>query len=172
LSANFDRTAPADWQLLRCLIQDFGQPQLFRIESERLRLPTPFSRRIAKPLDANATGQATFYGCFDKVGCEKGERDRHVDLANAALLASAKLGDVGYSTRDHIIQPLAASRDSADQARAAFKLSRSDFASRCIMREQDPAGSFGRWLMPGNREGRIVRAIGFVVCVIRLKSND
>jgi hypothetical protein len=30
--------------------------QLFRIESERLKLPAPFSRRIAKPLNADATG--------------------------------------------------------------------------------------------------------------------
>src|SRR4030081_3396790 len=54
--------------------------QLFRIESERLKLPAPFSRRIAEPLDADATGQATFYCCFDKVGCEKGERDGHIAL--------------------------------------------------------------------------------------------
>jgi hypothetical protein len=45
------------------------------IESERLKLPAPFSRRIAEPFDADATGQATFYCCFDKVGCEKGERE-------------------------------------------------------------------------------------------------
>jgi hypothetical protein len=45
-------------------------PQLFRIEAERLNLSAPFSRRIAKPLDADAAGQATFYGCFDKVGCQ------------------------------------------------------------------------------------------------------
>jgi hypothetical protein len=38
---------------------------LFRIESERVKLPTPFGRRIAEPLDADAAGQATFYGRFD-----------------------------------------------------------------------------------------------------------
>ena len=54
--------------------------QLFRIESEGLKLPAPFSRRIAQPFYADATGQATFYGCFDKIGCEEGERDCHVDL--------------------------------------------------------------------------------------------
>jgi hypothetical protein len=30
--------------------------QLFRIESERLKLSAPFSRRIAEPLDADAAG--------------------------------------------------------------------------------------------------------------------
>jgi hypothetical protein len=34
---------------------------IIRIESERLKLPAPFGRRIAEPLDADAAGQATFY---------------------------------------------------------------------------------------------------------------
>jgi hypothetical protein len=109
--------------------------QLFRIESERRKLPAPFSRRIAEPLDADATGQATFYGCFDKIGSEEGERDRHVDLPNAALFAGAKLSDRCHSTRDHIIQPPAASRDGADKAGAALELFRTDVASGFIMRE-------------------------------------
>jgi hypothetical protein len=54
----------------------FGIPgpalQLFRIESERLKLPAPFCRRIAEPFDADAAGQAPFYSCFDKVGGEEG----------------------------------------------------------------------------------------------------
>jgi hypothetical protein len=60
-------------------IRPFGDPRagpelrLFRIESERLKLSAPFCRRIAKPLDADAAGQATFYGCFDKIGCKEGE---------------------------------------------------------------------------------------------------
>src|SRR6202165_2686408 len=81
------------------VIRDPGSAlQLFRIESERLKLPAPFSRRIAKPLDADAAGQATFHGCFDKVGREEGERDGHIDLPNAALLARVKLCDCSYST--------------------------------------------------------------------------
>ena len=71
--------------------------QLFRIESERFKLPAPFNRRIAKPFDTDATGQATFYGCFDKIGCEEGERDGHIDLPNAAFLARAKFCDRGHS---------------------------------------------------------------------------
>jgi len=86
---------PEIWLCCTAQFGIFGWPRLFRIESQGRKLPTPFGRRIARPLDAGATGQATFYGCFDKVGCEEGERDRHVDLPNAALLASAKFGDVG-----------------------------------------------------------------------------
>ena len=46
--------------------------QLFRIESERLKLSTPFSRRIAEPLNADAAGQAAFNCCFDEIGREEG----------------------------------------------------------------------------------------------------
>ena len=130
--------------------------QLFRIESKRLKLSAPFGWRIAEPLDADAAGQATFYGRFNKIGCEEGERDRHVDMPNAALIARAKFNDRGHPTCDHIIQPPTTSGDSVDQARPALELFRSNFASRCIKREQDPAGSFGGRLMPGNRERRII----------------
>ena len=55
-------------------------PKLFRIKSERLKLPAPFSRRIAEPLHTDAAGQATFYGCFDKIGREEGEdRERRAE---------------------------------------------------------------------------------------------
>jgi hypothetical protein len=81
------------------MFRDFGPAlQLFRIESERLKLPAPFGRRIAEPLDADAAGEATFYCCFDKIGGEESERDGHIDLPNAALLAGAKLCDRGCST--------------------------------------------------------------------------
>jgi len=79
-------------------IRDLGPAlQLFRIESERLKLSAPYSRRIAEPLDADAAGQATFYGRFDKIGGEEGKRDGHIDLPSAAFLASAKLCDRGHS---------------------------------------------------------------------------
>jgi len=34
-------------------------------------LPAPFGGRIAKPLDTDATGKATFYGGFNKIGARK-----------------------------------------------------------------------------------------------------
>ena len=66
--------------------------ELFRVESERLELPSPFGRRIAQPLDANTTGQAAFDCGFDKIGSEEGERDRHVDLPNAARAGRRRPG--------------------------------------------------------------------------------
>src|ERR1700729_2905068 len=45
---------------LTCSHNQNGAGHLFWIKSERLELPTPFGRRIAEPLDADAPGQATF----------------------------------------------------------------------------------------------------------------
>ena len=73
-------------------------PELFRIETEDLELPTPFGRQIAKTFDPNAAGQATFNGRFDKIGSKECERDGHVDLPNATVLAGAELCDVGHPT--------------------------------------------------------------------------
>jgi hypothetical protein len=125
---------------------------LFRTESKRFELPAPFGWRIAEPLDTDAAGQTTFDRCLDKAGREEGERDRHVDLPDAAFFADADFLDGGHSTGDDIVEPLAAFGDSADEACAALELFRLDIASRRIMGQQDPARSFGWWLLPGDRE--------------------
>src|ERR1700733_4417923 len=96
----------------------------FWIKSERLKLPAPFSWRIAEPLDADAARQTAFHGSFDEIRSEEGERDRHVDLPNAAPFLDADFLDCRYSTRDYIIQPPAAFGDGADQASASLKLFR------------------------------------------------
>src|ERR1700686_4765901 len=93
------RTCARNSGLRATMFRDFGPAlQLFRIESERLKLPAPFGRGISEPLDADAAGEATFYGPFDKIGGEDGERDGHVDLPDAAFLATAKLCDRGHAS--------------------------------------------------------------------------
>jgi hypothetical protein len=91
-----------------CAAVDLRDPgpalQLIRVESERRELSAPFSRRIAESLDADAAGQAAFYGCLDKIGREEGERDGHIDLSSAAFLASAV---VDINTPINRIVPLA-----------------------------------------------------------------
>jgi hypothetical protein len=114
-------------------------------------LPAPLGRWITEPLDTDAAGQATFHSCFDEIGREECQRDGHIDLPNAALLASAKIYDRGDPTRDYIVEPLTTSRDRADQARPALELLRTDVASQCIMREQDLAGPSGGWFLSRNR---------------------
>ena len=107
--------------------------RLFRAESKRLKLPAPLGRRIAEPLDADAAGQAAFHGRFGKVGSEEGERDRHVDLPNAALLADADFLHCRYSTGDHIVEPLTAFGDGLDKSCAALELLRLDVPPGHIM---------------------------------------
>ena len=99
MSARLDRSIPGIPTFEPPYFGDLGPAlQLFRIESKRLKLSAPFGRRIAEPLDADAAGQATLYCRLDKIGREEGERDGHINLPNAALLASAKLCDRGYAT--------------------------------------------------------------------------
>ena len=133
-----------------------GAGHLLWIKSKRLELPAPFGQRIAEPLDADAAGETTFDGSFDEIGREEGERDRHVDLPDAALLADADFLDGGHSTGDHIIEPLAAFGDGAHQACAALELLRLDFPPGRMMGQQNPARSFGWRLLPGDRERPII----------------
>jgi hypothetical protein len=133
----------------------FPAPQLFRIKPKRFKLPVPLGRWITEPFDTDAAGQAAFYGCFDKIGREESQRDGHVNLPNAALLAHAKLSDRSYPTRDHIIEPLTTAGDGAHEARSALELLRTDVASRCIMREQDLARPSGGRLLPGIVSDRV-----------------
>jgi hypothetical protein len=72
------------------------------IESERLELPAPLCWRIAEPLEVDALGQAAFYGDIDRLGSKEGERDRHIDLPNAALFRDADFLDCSQSTRQSI----------------------------------------------------------------------
>ena len=70
---------------------------IIRIQTEDFKLSDPLRGGIAKSLDSDAAGQATFYRCFDKIGREEGEREGHIDMPNAAFLASAKLSDRGHA---------------------------------------------------------------------------
>ena len=55
----------------------------------------PFGRRIAKSLDADATGQAPFDGCFNESRREESKRDGHIDLTDSAAFASSDLLSLG-----------------------------------------------------------------------------
>src|SRR5258705_3463624 len=53
------------------VIRDLGPAlQLFRIESERLKLPAPFGRRIAESLDADAAGQRPSTAALTRMGAK------------------------------------------------------------------------------------------------------
>jgi hypothetical protein len=46
----------------------------------------PHSVGGSRSRSMRAAGQATFYGCLNKIECEEGERDGHIDLPNAPHL--------------------------------------------------------------------------------------
>ena len=71
---NPDRNQSRKCGFRASLIRDVRQAlRLFWIKAEGFELPAPFRRRIAKPFHADTAGQATFYGCRDKVGSQEGQ---------------------------------------------------------------------------------------------------
>ena len=68
-------------------------------------LTRPLGRGIAETGNSNPAWEATFDGGFDQMGCEKGERDRHVDLADAAFFARGDLLDIGHLAGRDFIEP-------------------------------------------------------------------
>ena len=59
--------------------------------------------------------QATFDRRFGQSRCEKGERDRHGDLADAAFFACGDLLDIGDGARNDFIEPAPATGDRRDE---------------------------------------------------------
>jgi hypothetical protein len=73
-TANSNRIRSRNYDFRANVIRDVGAGlRLFRIEAESLEPPAPISRRIAKPLNADAARQATFYRRFDEIWREEGE---------------------------------------------------------------------------------------------------
>ena len=62
-----------------------------RTEAEILELRGPGRIRITQPLDVDAARQAALDGGADEFGREECERDRHVDMTDAAPLARGNL---------------------------------------------------------------------------------
>jgi hypothetical protein len=58
-------------------------------KTEHLVLARPPGRDIAETGNSNPARQATFDGHFDQIGCQKGERDRHVDIADVHFSRAA-----------------------------------------------------------------------------------
>jgi len=60
-------------------------------KAEYLVLTRPLGRVTAETGNSKSARQATFDGRFDQIGCEEGQRDRHIDLADAAFFAGGDL---------------------------------------------------------------------------------
>jgi hypothetical protein len=98
------------------------------LEPKRFELAAPFCGRIAKSLDTDTAGQATFDGCAHKIRRKECERDGHIDLAYAAPLTSCDLFNVGYRPGPDLIKPASTSCDGVDEASSAFDPGRANLA--------------------------------------------
>ena len=75
---------------------------------------------VRKGVRLPCRGEPPFDGGLDEVGCEEGERDRHVDLAHAAALALGDDFDACRGAGDEFIEPAAAAGDGGNQERTAL----------------------------------------------------
>ena len=86
----------------------------------------PFGRCIAQAGDTDATGQTTFNGSLDQTWRDKRQRDRHVDVTNAAMVALRNLLQILNGARNDLIQPLPSACDGLKQTGSALSLDRSN----------------------------------------------
>ena len=73
---------------------------------------------IAQASDADTARQPSFDGCLHEFGREERERDRHIDLSNAAFVAGGNLLDTGAS--NNLIKPTPAACDRYDECGAGL----------------------------------------------------
>jgi hypothetical protein len=88
-------------------------------------LARPLGRGIAQASNADAVRQSSFDGSLDEIGREEGERDRHIDLANAAFFPCSNLLDTGDTAGNDLIKPAPAARNRRDQRGAGLGADRS-----------------------------------------------
>src|SRR5262249_19475901 len=90
-------------------------------QTKSLKLQRPFGRRITQGGDADAARKPPFDGGLDQSRRDECHRYRHVDLANAALLARGNGFDAGSAT-DDLVEPGTSARDGFDQCRTSLRL--------------------------------------------------
>jgi FtsP/CotA-like multicopper oxidase with cupredoxin domain len=75
---------------------------------------------------SNSARQTTFDNRLDQIGCEEGERDRHVDFADTALLARGDLFDICCSASGDFIEPAPTAVNSGDPLKRVADLAVTD----------------------------------------------
>ena len=86
------------WRQVRVLIacQSFaGRRRLSGSgKAKRSVLLRPFDRQIAQAGNSYSAWQPAMNGSFDEIGCKEGKRNRHVDLADAAVFSCSDRLDI------------------------------------------------------------------------------
>src|SRR5437868_702123 len=108
---------------------------------------------------------------FHEVGREDRERDRHIELSNAAFVAGGKLLDTGHGASNTLIKPTPAARDRCDECGAGLGANRSTVVRRHGSRDDDIASPFHWRLLPWNAHNksvmvyRVWRIAGCLLCL-------
>src|SRR5215475_2252740 len=92
-------------------------------QPEPRKLKRPFGRRIAQAGDTDATRQTTFNGSLDQTWRDKRQRDRHVDVTNAAMVALRDLFQILHGARNDLSQPLPSACDGLKQSGSSLSRS-------------------------------------------------
>ena len=88
--------------------QRFGSnAELLRRKPEHLVLAGPFGRQVGEADYSHAMRKPSFDRRLDEIGREEGERDRHVDLADAAAIARRDAFRIRRRVGDELIEPAA-----------------------------------------------------------------
>jgi hypothetical protein len=75
--------------------------------------------------------QATFDGDVDQMGCEKSQRDRHVDLADAAFFPGGDLLTPVTAPGKDFLELSPATGDGSDELGAGLRADRANIPGRC-----------------------------------------
>src|SRR5262249_29194033 len=81
--------------------------QLLGRKPKHLMLAGPFSRQVGEADYSHAMRKASIDCSLDEVGRQEGERDRHVDLADAAVVARRDACRICRGVGDELIEPAA-----------------------------------------------------------------
>src|SRR5260370_15721650 len=106
-------------------------------QTEHRVLARPLGRSIAQTRDADPARQSPLDGSLHELGGEERERDRQIDLSNAAFVPRSNLLDAGDGAGNDLSKPTSAARDRCDERRAGLGAYRSPVVWRRASRHDD-----------------------------------
>ena len=127
---------------------------------------------IAETSDTDAPRQSSFDGSLHQFRREESQRDRHIDLSNAAFVPRSNLLDTGDGAGNDLIKPTSATRDRCDERGAGRGANGSNIVWRHRYRHDDLAPSLHRRLLPWDAQNksiivhRVVRVAGSLLCLV------
>ena len=111
-------------------------------------MAAPLNGRIAQTRDADTPGQSSLDGSLHKRRRKERQRNRHIDLANAALFAHSYLLDSDGANND-LIKPTAAARNRRNKRGARLSADRASVLWRCGLGHDDFAPPFAGGFFQG-----------------------